>query len=87
MTEALLSKHMLKQIDHYITESTKFKIEEELSSNKINESEVKRLEKEMSQLQAQLGDVADKMEQSAKDLQREQAKNKSVSKHTQVLIR
>lgn len=87
--QRLLEKHkselLQKQSLLQEMESTKCKIEDELSSNKVNESEVKRLEKEMSQLQTRLDDVADKMEQSARDLQREQAKNKSVSKHTQSL--
>ncbi|XP_045171608.2 coiled-coil domain-containing protein 157-like isoform X2 [Mercenaria mercenaria] len=66
-------------------ECTKAKLEEELSGNKINTSEVSRLQKEMSNLQGKLDDVAVKMDVSAKDLQREQAKNKSVAKHTQSL--
>lgn len=59
-------------------------MEEELCSSKMNNAEVNRLQRELTSLQGKLDDVSTKMDQSAKDLQREQTKNKSVSKHTQV---
>ena len=49
-------------------------------------SEVKRLEREMTDLQGRLDEISTKMEKSTKELQREQVKNKNVSKHSQVRV-
>ena len=70
----------------FILESARTKLEGELSSNKTNMSEVKRLEREMTDLQGRLNEISTKMEKSSKDLQREQMKNKNASKHSQVLF-
>ena len=48
-------------------------------------SEVRRLEREMTDLQGRLDEISTKMDKSTKELQREQVKNKNVSKHTQVI--
>ncbi|KAH3876704.1 hypothetical protein DPMN_000553, partial [Dreissena polymorpha] len=66
-------------------ENIKSNLEQELTGSKVNHVEVQRLQREMTCLQGKLEEVACKMAESAKDLQKEQAKNKSVSKHTQSL--
>jgi len=63
---------------------TKCKIEEELCSTKVNSAEVSKLETEKTSLQGKLDDISDKMNQSAKALEKEQSKNRSAWKHTEV---
>ena len=71
---------------NFTIESTKTKLEGELSSNKTNMAEVKRLEREMTDLQGRLDEISTKMEKSTKELQREQLKNRNASKHSQVSV-
>ncbi|WAR02562.1 CC157-like protein, partial [Mya arenaria] len=65
--------------------STKSTLEHELTSTKVESAEVERLQREMTMLQGRLDNVAVKMDQSSRELQREQAKSKSATKHTQSL--
>ena len=69
-----------------IVESTKVRLEGELSGNKTNMAEVRRLEKEMTDLQDRLDEISSTMEKSTKELQKEQLKSRNASKHSQVRV-
>ena len=47
-------------------------------------AEVKRLEREMTDLQSRLDEISSTMEKSTKELQKEQLKSRNASKHSQV---
>lgn len=64
-------------------ENTKSTIEKDLKENKANASEISTLQGEISQLQSKLSDVSQKLEVSSKELNKEQAKSRSASKHSQ----
>ncbi|KAL3857715.1 hypothetical protein ACJMK2_012357 [Sinanodonta woodiana] len=85
--EKLLEKHKLELEEklHILKEleRTKCKLEVELSENRTNTEEVQKLEREMSDLRIKLDDISVKMESSAKELSREQAKSKSAFNHSQ----
>jgi hypothetical protein len=71
----------------YFVEHTKSTIEKDLKENKANASEISTLQGDISQLQSKLSDVSHKLEVSSKELNKEQAKSRSASKHSQVHIK
>ncbi|CAC5396967.1 unnamed protein product [Mytilus coruscus] len=62
-------------------ENTKLTLEKDLKENKANAISI--LQSEINQLQSKLSDVTQKLDVSSKELNKEQAKSRSASKHSQ----
>lgn len=68
---------------HFL-ETVKVKIEKDLLLNKINVEEIGKLEKQNQELDTRLDEVNGKLDKASKQLMKEQAINKSTSKHSNV---
>ena len=70
---------------NFLIDRTNKSLEEELRENSTNSTEVRKLQQKVTELQGHLKDIEVKLERSTKELSKEQARNKSASKHSQVL--
>ena len=70
----------------YIVETTNKTLKAELEEKLTVVLEIDKLKSHVSNLECKLQTVTATLEQCSKDLNREQAKNKSVSKHEQVFL-
>ncbi|KAL4224088.1 hypothetical protein ACF0H5_017542 [Mactra antiquata] len=87
--ESLLEKckNELQEKQSSLTElkHTKIELEKKLNGKEVNSKEIIRLKTEVSNLEDELNNVKEEMTHSSKELQKEVAKSKSVSKHNQNL--